>query len=665
MAKVTITYPGERIVSEFNALTVQSTSPASAPPVDVGLVEISQSRATELIPGPPGAKGDTGPVGPTGADSTVPGPQGPIGVTGATGPQGPQGVKGDTGLTGPQGVKGDTGATGATGADSTVPGPQGPQGIQGPTGATGATGPIGPTGPVPEAPNDGKLYARKQTSGVGAWDDLTDDLAGKVNDTGDTMTGPLVLPGGSSSAVSLQFGGGAGGGLYASGSGSSYVQNFVVNASVKLLVDQSQVRANSPLRLADGTAAAPSLAFTNSTNTGLWRVSTGVMAISSAGIEAMRFDGGARLVVASDPILLPQDPAQPLQAATKQYVDAADASKAVKTADTRNRIVNGAMQISQEIGLGVDVSSSVSGYPADQWGHVVVASGTNLVSGVYTDSANRKFLRTFTNVAKPSLATTDYAVIYQPIEGIRIADFAWGLAAGKPVVVRLTLRSSVAGTFAFVITNGTTITHTFVKALTVAAGVDTDFSFAVPAPPIGTWPITTALGMMVYIGLAAGTSLQAPAEGWNTGNYRGLAGQTNGLAANATSFQLSNFGLYLDPNNTGLAPPWQVPDEVQELVACQRYWCRNPNSPAVFSNGTTFVATVSHPAWMRVDPAVAMGATASVALEPNVAYRDISAVSKTQGGNEGVVVSATTTTAGTAWHGGTLIGGAAIINARM
>jgi hypothetical protein len=96
-----------------------------------------------------------------------PGSVGPQGPAGATGPQGPQGVLGNPGPTGPQGVPGATGPTGSQGstgppgADSTVPGPQGPTGA---TGSAGATGPQGPPGPVPEAPTDGRQYARQSAA---------------------------------------------------------------------------------------------------------------------------------------------------------------------------------------------------------------------------------------------------------------------------------------------------------------------------------------------------------------------------------------------------------------------------------------------------------------------------------------------------------------------
>ena len=137
MTYVEVVHPGERIVKDVVIITRQTTAPAPAPPVNVGLVEISQSMPTELIPGPPGPQGEQGEPG---ADSTVPGPQGPEGPEGPQGIQGIQGIQGNTGSQGPQGNIGATGPQGPQG-DPGATGSQGPQGNPGPTGSTGPTGP--------------------------------------------------------------------------------------------------------------------------------------------------------------------------------------------------------------------------------------------------------------------------------------------------------------------------------------------------------------------------------------------------------------------------------------------------------------------------------------------------------------------------------------------
>jgi hypothetical protein len=143
-------------------------------------------------------------------------------------------------------------------------------------------------------------------------------LAAKVSKAGDTMTGPLVLPLGSAAVTSLNFGT-AGTGFYQTGT----TINVTWAGSTRLTVSASAISGIVRFLEADGTAAAPSYSFTNATSSGFWRPAAGMVAVSSNGVEAMRWDGVAELITALDPIVLPADPATAMQAATKQYVDAA------------------------------------------------------------------------------------------------------------------------------------------------------------------------------------------------------------------------------------------------------------------------------------------------------------------------------------------------------
>jgi hypothetical protein len=117
-------------------------------------------------------------------------------VPGPTGPQGEQGLTGPAGPVGPAGPKGDTGIgiqgpVGPEGPPSTVPGPTGAQGAQGPQGNPGPEGPQGPPGDAT------KVYVDQQD-------------ALKVSKAGDTMTGVLAMPAGTSALPTLSFGTGIG-----------------------------------------------------------------------------------------------------------------------------------------------------------------------------------------------------------------------------------------------------------------------------------------------------------------------------------------------------------------------------------------------------------------------------------------------------------------------
>ncbi|MBR0879605.1 hypothetical protein ACVMGC_001003 [Bradyrhizobium barranii subsp. barranii] len=178
----------------------------TAEPDDTVLIEVP-GQGPQGIPGPIGPQGVPGPVGPQG-------PRGYKGDKGDTGDTGPQGPKGETGATGPQGIQGIQGPIGPVGPEAwllpvawatatayTTVSPKSvvttggstyvcavshtsgvfatdlaagkwalvaSKGDTGPQGAQGIQGIQGPPGPVPEAPVDGKQYARQSA----AWSEV-------------------------------------------------------------------------------------------------------------------------------------------------------------------------------------------------------------------------------------------------------------------------------------------------------------------------------------------------------------------------------------------------------------------------------------------------------------------------------------------------------------
>lgn len=243
-------------------------------------------------------------------------------------------------MPGPQGPKGDTGSQGNTG-------PQGPQ---------GSTGPQGPAGPVPEAPTDGKQYARQSSAwspvvSVGAASGITFTPTGNVASTdvqsaiaevdaekvikaGDTMTGALVVPQGTAALPGIGTGA-ANTGI--SGSATSF--NISIGGAARFLMSTSAMTPTLPFREFDGTAAAPAYSFNSNANLGIWRVGADTLGFATAGVNRLTLS--TTLLTSTLPIVLPVDPATALQAATKQYVDAGDvasttalAGKVSKAGDT-------------------------------------------------------------------------------------------------------------------------------------------------------------------------------------------------------------------------------------------------------------------------------------------------------------------------------------------
>jgi hypothetical protein len=170
----------------------------------------------------------------------------------------------------------------------------------------------------PSSPTNGQTFAasngisyvfsnsawRSQAGVGGIW----------VLKAGDTMTGVLSLPAGSASSPALQMAD-INSGLYGGADTVSVATNGITRLTITTAITSSAVFAG-PV----GTAAAPAYSFSGDADNGMFRPATNVLGFSAAGVERLRMD--ATYITAAVPVLLPADPANLLEAATKQYVDA-------------------------------------------------------------------------------------------------------------------------------------------------------------------------------------------------------------------------------------------------------------------------------------------------------------------------------------------------------
>jgi hypothetical protein len=255
------------------------------------------------------------------------------------------------------------------------------------------------------------------------------------------------------------------------------------------------------------------------------------------------------------------------------------------TADSYNRIVNGAMQHSQENGntASAAAASNAAYYAADQWlASWSVATGTAYAARVTQPTGGSPGYIGLATTPGCTLAAGSYASFSQRIEGNRIADLEWGTANAKQAVLRLRAWHTTGGTFTVRIGNAD-LTRSWLAPITLTAGI-TETILVIPGDTTGTWLKDTGIGVVLEFNIASGSNGVGVA-GWQAGNKYSLAGATNGLAAGNTGVNLTSVGLYLDPNNTGVPPPWVTPDYAAELAACQRYWYRAGNDSAGVASG--------------------------------------------------------------------------------
>lgn len=278
------------------------------------------------------------------------------------------------------------------------------------------------------------------------------------------------------------------------------------------------------------------------------------------------------------------------------------------TARRGNRVVNGNMAISQE--NGTTAVSTSGAYPADQW--LMSVAGLSITSGQssgwLSPNGSRTAIYQQATVLKASLAASDYAIMYQKIEGLNVADLCWGTASAIPAVARFNARADTPGLYTLVVRNDAA-TYSFLKGLNITTAFQT-FVVPIPAQTAGVWSIDNTSSTQIMFTTAAGATLTAAAEGWNSGQFFAVPGQINNAAVISKNLVTTDVGLYADPDNTGLPPPWEVPDYATELVRCQRYFS-NGNSFLVGSsgaNGQIVYTDFPHKTVMRAAPSVTTAA---------------------------------------------------------
>jgi len=267
-------------------------------------------------------------------------------------------------------------------------------------------------------------------------------------------------------------------------------------------------------------------------------------------------------------------------------------------AGMRNKIINGAMEISQR---GTSFAAVAHGtYTIDrfQWQH----SGAMVVTITQsTDVPNDTFQSSYkvdVTTADASIAAGEYALITQYIEGYNVRDLI-----GQTFTLSFWVKSPKTGTHcvsfrnsdfnrSYVLEYTVSVANTWeYKTLTVTGGLIT----------AGTWNWTNGVGLTVIFTLTTGSTFQTTAGAWQTGNFIGTSSQVNCMDSTANDFFLTGVQLEIGP----VATPFERRPIGTELSLCQRYYQVltipiNSYLAQYTNNGIFFGQPVTLPVQMRV-----------------------------------------------------------------
>ena len=275
------------------------------------------------------------------------------------------------------------------------------------------------------------------------------------------------------------------------------------------------------------------------------------------------------------------------------------------TAQSFNRIVNPSMQVQQDAAM-------LGTYVADEWsGASNVLPATAEREQSTSPYGSQYMLHIYQATAKPTLVGTDWGGWGQHIEGSRIADFQWGTALAKQVILRFGFWTDTAGTYSIVILNAA-LNRSYVDTFVVTTGQRNTYvyyTFVIPGDTTGTWATDQSKGLVLNITMFAGPTYVTPTKGWQAGEFYAHSSQTNNITVAGADFYLMDVGLYLDPKLTGKAPPWQSRPFLEDMQDCLRYFQRQAYSQGMGYNvatNTPIRAGSINQVPMRAPPAMAI-----------------------------------------------------------
>jgi hypothetical protein len=233
----------------------------------------------------------------------------------------------------------------------------------------------------------------------------------------------------------------------------------------------------------------------------------------------------------------------------------------------KNRIINGAMVIDQR-NAGASVTPTNGQFLTDRFGAGLTQASKFTAQQSTTAPTGFINSQSITSSSAYSITSTDKFWIYQPIEGLNIADLAWGTASASTVTLSFWVRSSLTGTFGGSLQNSAQ-NRSYPFSYTInAANTFEQKSITITGDTSGTWLTTNGTGIYLNIGLGVGSTLSGTANSWAGANYFSATGATSVVGTNGATFYIT--GVQLEKGSTTTSFDYRPYGT--EFSLCQRYF---------------------------------------------------------------------------------------------
>jgi hypothetical protein len=280
------------------------------------------------------------------------------------------------------------------------------------------------------------------------------------------------------------------------------------------------------------------------------------------------------------------------QIQVNQINDASGGVLAPISSVMRNRIINGAMVISQRDGIS-SITPTVNTYTLDRF--VVVMTQASKFSvqqnaGAVTPPVGFSNYLGITSTSAYSVTTNDTFLMAQSIEGFNVADLDWGTANAKTVTLSFWVRSSLTGTFGGALTNNAANRSYPFNYSVPVANTWTAVSVTIPGDTTGTWLTNNGTGISIRFGLGSGSTYTGTAGSWAAGNLVQPTGSVSVVGTSGATFYIT--GVQFERGTQ--ATSFEYRQYGTELLLCQRYYQKfqGVGTDDNWASGVAFTATV-------------------------------------------------------------------------
>lgn len=274
-------------------------------------------------------------------------------------------------------------------------------------------------------------------------------------------------------------------------------------------------------------------------------------------------------------LILASDPANPLDAATKQYVDAeVTAAVAGVVITNPNRLINGDMRINQRGAT----SGTTGAYTVDRWQYFATEAGKlqwQQIPSSTTDLpvTGEPYYLKFVSLSAYAVGVNDFFQLSQAIEADQIADVAYSTSSPKSITLSFWVLVNTSGNYSASIQSySQSRCYTFTYSVPVI-NTWTKIAVTIPGDTFAGWVMNGSTGAMyVMFDLGSGTNQRTgTTNNWLGGSpFYGANGSVNLVTISGGTFQIT--AVKLEVGST--ATPFNQDSLSRRISDCQRYYQR-------------------------------------------------------------------------------------------